>query len=483
MYKTISFSLSILSICAIAIAGCSSSDSDQSSVPSLNWSACNDDAQLECATLDVPRDYQEPNAGNISLALRRYRAPEATRKGTLLVHLGGQGAAADGVDDLVNGEDYDTPKAILDEFDLVGFDPRGSGDSTAIDCAAFAPTQVYIYPSTDEDFRMLESTASQFASDCFDKYGDFLLNIGSQAAVQDMERIRKALGEEKLNFFGVSFGTRMGALYLQNYPENSGNFVLDASASPNSSLRLMGAEQIAQMQMNLEVLLNNCDLVDPACNAEELIGIVDARMDDLIAENADREFDLFLGLLFFAADLSVASEAITPLVDYLQNRDLAKLEEVIGAIYDDNADVVTDNNLPIDIAVLCADDATRPDSVSLINDLNELNQISNSYAEFIIGNLISTCTGWPQATNPLPPITTNTAPRALLIGGITDQFTPIQGSRDMADAIGGYLIESAHNSHDVVFRPYRGTTCVDSAVTEFLLTGNLPTITECPARE
>jgi len=481
MNRTRFFSLSIMSICVIA--GCSSNNSEQSSNPTLNWLACSDNAQLECATLDVPRDYQEPSAGTIELSLRRNRAPEATRKGTLLVHLGGQGAAADAVDDLVNGEDYNTPTAIVDEFDLVGFDPRGSGGSTAIDCTAFFPAQVNIYPTVDEDFRMLESTASQLASDCYGKYGDYLLNIGSQAAVQDMEQIRKALGEEKLNFLGVSFGTRMGSLYLQNYPENSGNFVLDASASPDSSLRLMGAAQIAQMQMNLETLLSNCDLVDPGCNAEELIGIADTRMDNLIAENAGREFDLFLGLLVFAADLSVASEVISPLVDYLQNRDLVKLEEDIGEIYDEFADFVTDTNLPIDIAVLCADDAIRPDSDSLIRDLTELNQVSNIYAEYIIRNLISTCIGWPQAVNPVPPITTNTAPQSLIIGGTTDQFTPLQASRDMATAIGGYLIESAHGGHDIVFRPFRGTECVDSAVTEFLRTGNLPAVNECPARE
>jgi len=215
-----SFKVAIMSACTITLLGCSGSDNPVATA-TIEWLACDDNAQLDCATLEVPMDYLEPSAGTIGLALRRKAAPEATRKGSLLVHLGGQGAAADGVDDLANRDGYDTPDAILAEYDLVGFDPRGSGGSAPIDCDAFAPAEVNTYPTTDEDIRALETAATQFASDCYNKYGNFLLNIGSQAAVQDMDSIRVALGEEKLHFFGVSFGTRMGSLYLQNYWEQT----------------------------------------------------------------------------------------------------------------------------------------------------------------------------------------------------------------------------------------------------------------------
>jgi len=474
MFKTTLFRLSIFSICAIGISACSSSN--DTPAPALSWQACSDNVLLDCAKLKVPRDYQDASAGTIELALRRNPAPAATRKGALLVHLGGQGAAADGVDDLANPEDYATPDAILEAYDLVGFDPRGSGNSTPIDCSEFRNTKGNSYPTTSEEILMLETTASQYASDCFEKYGDFLLNIGSQAAAQDMDEIRKALGEQKLNFFGVSFGARMGSLYLQNYPLNSGNFVLDAPGSSDASLRLAGARQIAQMQMNLETLLGFCTAIDPTCNPEALIATADTRLDTLVAENADRELDLFLGMLVFASNLSDGPFLLDPLVNYLQNRDLAELEDILGQVYDEN--VEDEINSAIDLAVFCADDAARPDSSSLISDLAEFNQVSNIYSEYVVGTLTSNCTGWPQALNPVLPIATNQAPQALVIGGATDSVTPIQGARETTAAIDGWLIESAHTGHDTVFS--KGNNCVDTAVTEFLLTGTLPTITECP---
>jgi len=480
MYAKTLFQLPVLGICAIAIASCSSNSESLPPTPSLTWASCTDNDQVECATLAVPRDYQDTSAGNIELAIRRVPAPAATRQGALFVHLGGQGAAADGVDDLIDPDPngYATPDELLAQYDLIGFDPRGSGRSTPIECTTLNPAEFNSYPRTDEDFLNYEAQATQVARDCFDKHGDFLLNLGSAAAVQDMDQIRQALGEEKINFLAVSFGTRMASLYLQTFPEHSGRFVLDAPLTPDPSLRLAGTLQLSQIQMNLETLLNNCALVDPDCDPETLISEASTRMDTLIAEQANREFDLYLALLFFATDLSQAGGVIGPLVDYLQDRNLALLEADIGPFVEE-ADIGP--NGAIELAVLCADDSARPDSNQLISDLAELNQISNVYAELTMGWPISSCTGWPQATNPVAPITTNTAPQSLVIGGTTDQSTPIQGARETAAALGGYLIESEHAGHDTVYSI--GNDCVDSVVTEFLLTGNLPTITRCPFPE
>lgn len=163
------------------------------------------------------------------------------------------------------------------------------------------------------------------------------------------------------------------------------------------------------------------------------------------------------------------------MVNYLQVRDLETLEAPLGELYDEFNDFAP--LTAAELAVICADDAARPNVDLLINELAEFNQISNIFAESAIADTAAICIGWPEAINPLPPITTSVAPQALVIGGTTDPFTTIQESREMAAAIGGYFIESAHLGHGIVY--VDDNQCVDSVATDFLLTGMLPTMTEC----
>jgi len=476
--------LSVLNLCIVALAGCSSSDSEPA--PALSWTACSDDAQFECATLDVPRDYQQPDAGNIQLALRRKPAPAETRRGALLVNIGGQDAASKDADFLFN--DSLAPAALFEEYDVVGFDPRGTGGSTPVSCNEFFPEFTNPYPTSDEAIQQIVTARSQFASDCSEKVGDYLQLLGSQEVVNDMEEIRKAMGDEKLNYFGASFGTRAGALYLQSFPENSGAFVLDASVPPDSSLLSTLSLQLSQVQANLETLFSDCARIDPDCNPEELLRSAEARFNSLVAENEIPEANLLFEILFLSAeDLEFGDLVLGPLVVYLQDLDLAAFENSLTALFNsfdegDNEEEGDDDgeeNFARTAAVFCADDAARPDANSLISTLAELNQVSDLFAEFFLADIPPFCIGWPEALNPLEPITTNTAPRALIIGGASDIFSPIQGSRDLATSIGAHIIESAHTGHTTVYN--RGNTCVDAAVTDYLMSGNIPSISECPA--
>jgi len=458
------YQLPILSICMIVLAGCSSDKKDPPAAPALNWAECSDDERFDCATLDVPRDYLQRDAETIELALRRKTAPAATRKGVLLINAGGPGPALNDADNLV--DDSGVPDVLINEFDIVAFDPRGVGSSTPVDCQEFLTDEFNIYPITEEDIQNLANNRNQFAMDCSAKYGDYLQLLGSQEVVNDMEEIRQALGEEKLNFLGRSFGTRLGALYLQTYPQSSGAFVLDASVPPDSSIRQFSLNQLQQFQTNLETLLGDCARIDPTCNPTELIALAESRAETLLAENAEEEFGFLFEVLIASTlepDLT-GTLTLGPLVSYLQDRDINTFALAIQAIFNADAegdaegDEEGEEGDAHSAAVLCGDDSARPDASSLISDLAEFNQLANIFAEYLIGDLTSICVGWPEALNPVPPIATSTVPQALVIGGSTDPITPLQGSRDMAAAIGGYFLESEHTGHTTVFT-YRRTPC------------------------
>jgi len=473
MYEKTLQKLFVLSVILISLSGCS--ENIETKTP-LKWTACDDDATTECASVDVARNYDRSADGRINLNVRRKPAPALTRKGVLIVHLGGQEGAGNDAAALV--ESGLLPASLLKEYDIVSFDAHGTGDTANIDCDEFVLDVQITYPTTQEELLAIEAQRTKLANDCSMKEGDYLVHNGSHAAVTDMENIRLALGENKLNFLGLSFGTRMGSLYMQRYPQTTGKFVLDAAVPSDSSLRKMALLQLAAMQSNLEFVLSDCARIDSACNPVELLSIAEERMDTLIAEKAQREFDLFLGMLLFSTDIANGELVLGPLVDYLQNRDFEKLETIVGPFFDENLGPV-ETDTPNDLAIFCADDAARPNGAALIDDLAAFNQVSNLFAEHILGTFSSNCVGWPAATKPLAPIMTDKAPQALVIGGTSDAVTPIKGSQELATAIGAYFLESSHTGHSVAY--LEGNKCVDDTVTEFLITGLQPTVTECAA--
>jgi len=460
------------------LLGCADSDKSDTvatdpSSSSLVWEQCSDNEMVQCAILDVPKDYAQREGETIELALRRKAANSETRKGILMVHLGGQSAARD-VDDIVF--DSATPDIIFEEFDLIGFDTRGSGMSAPIDCEEFLTEEVNYYPTTDSLIQMLVDNRNLVATSCFEKYGSELQNTGTKVLVEDMEEIRQALGEEKLNYFGVSFGTRLGALYLQTYPEKSGAFVLDASMPPTSSNRELIVSQLSQSQANLEILFDGCTQIDPECDSAELLAAAELRINNLVLEGAAREFDLFYSVLSATVEFLDDGEiTLGPLVDYLQERNADTLEEPFGELVDEYIEPIS--FAAVEVAIICADDAARPDTATLVSDLDEFNQISDIFAEFKIADLAALCVGWPEALSPLATIASDTAPQALVIGGLTDPFTPVQSARDMASAIGAHYIESDHSGHGIVY--LGDSECIDTVATEFLRTGDAPSITAC----
>ncbi len=222
------------------------SPTQSAAASSLHWTGCGGGAQ--CATLDVPLDWThtDPAAAGrtIPMALIRYRAtgPASQRLGSLLVNPGGPGAS--GVA-FVRDDLSIIPTAIRARFDIVGFDPRGTGSSDPVDCLS-GPQQDTLYalppyPTDAAQTAAITTATKGLGAACLQHTGDELKHLSTVDVAKDMDALRLALGEQKLTYLGYSYGTYLGATYARLFPTHIRAFVLDGAIDPTQT----GTEMIA----------------------------------------------------------------------------------------------------------------------------------------------------------------------------------------------------------------------------------------------
>jgi len=445
----------------------------------LNWAKCDDaPAVFECSTLSVPMDYRVPEGKELDIALIRLPASGENRLGTLTIMIGGPAPYVEFTQVLVQFGVI--PDSVLASYDIVGFDQRGLGASTSVDCSEFGLEVAHPYPQNADHIAQMHADYSQMATDCFEKEGEILSHLGSMNVVRDMNSMRIALGDEQLNMIGNSFGTRFAVLYLQQFPESSGRVVLDASLPADPSLPGLFANSIAGREAGLLAALSECKSTDPDCKPDILLGSLNDRVNKLAIDNTRNslsEIALLERVISenILEDSEGAADYTPALIDYIASSDISFIESV--AIELDDTDLLKDPEFDaVYRALNCADDGDRPTVESLSLTLQELNNASDLFGESALG-ISSMCAGWPESVSPLAPMVTNTAPVSLVIGGTSDYALPSEISKEMAAQIGGVYIESAHDGHTGVFLDK--SKCLDNLVANFLIDGTLPEEQTC----
>jgi pimeloyl-ACP methyl ester carboxylesterase len=215
----------------------------------VTWGPCATagSAKVQCAHVLAPLDWTAPDGPAITLAMKRLAASKPlvdAASPDLFINPGGPGASA---------EDYldSFRTAGLEGFDIVALDPRGSGESTPVVCGSTAQLDAYFSlnsaPSTDAEKTTLIDGAKAFALQCRQNSGALLDHISTIEAVYDFDMVRQLLGDAKFNWLGTSYGTFIGAVYLELYPENAGRMVLDAAVNitENDSVSQMDGFELA----------------------------------------------------------------------------------------------------------------------------------------------------------------------------------------------------------------------------------------------
>jgi pimeloyl-ACP methyl ester carboxylesterase len=253
------------------LAGGVPAASAQIDPPRLAWHPCEQAPGFQCATAEVPRDYARPNGAKIELAVTRLPARDPARRiGSLFFNPGGPGAPVVEPLHLVGATLF---AGLNDRFDLVGFDPRGVGQSRpAIDCRVNQETEgLYAqpYPRTETlDPADLFARQSRYIRRCLDLNPGILPYVGTANVARDMDALRAALGEERLNYLGYSYGTYLGAVYANLFPRRYRALVLDSALDAeqwaNDPLEL-GLEQAAGFERALGRFFQACAADKAVC--------------------------------------------------------------------------------------------------------------------------------------------------------------------------------------------------------------------------
>ena len=256
----------------------------------LAWKSCSGDSldPLQCARLSVPFDYNNPSKGSFSLKLVKHPAKIRTKRvGSMLVNPGGPGFG--GTDLPENAESYFST-TLIDTFDIIGWDPRGTGESTpAVDCVdnydkyfTDDPT-----PETEAEHQVLIDVSKAFNAECEKRSGEILPYISTNATARDMDTIRAALGEEKITFFGFSYGSELGATWATMFPSTVRAAVLDGATDPTSNYMQGGLDQAKGFETEFTKFLAQCS-ANKKCPFYNN-GDAEGAFDELIKELDERQ--------------------------------------------------------------------------------------------------------------------------------------------------------------------------------------------------
>lgn len=195
----------------------------------INWRPCSTagDATKQCATVLAPLDYADPNGTAITLAIARTPSTASHPKGAIFTNPGGPGSSG------VGFLDYFDDHGLRNSYDIVSWDPRGTGGSTPVRC--FTDRQmdeliaVDYSPDTPQEVQQLIDVNEAFGQACLARSGALLQHISTADTVRDLDLLRQLLGRPKLDYFGFSYGTTIGAMYATMYPAKVGRMVLDGA--------------------------------------------------------------------------------------------------------------------------------------------------------------------------------------------------------------------------------------------------------------
>jgi pimeloyl-ACP methyl ester carboxylesterase len=439
----------------------------------IEWEPFSD--AVDVGTLEVPVDYDDPDGPRFELFLARYNAldPE-NRIGTLLVNPGGPGY---GGTDLVFGatQTYDRP--LLERFDIVGWDPRGTGESDPpIDCVDdFDP---YFgndsTPQTDAERAAYVEAARQFAAECEARSGDILQHVGTNDSARDIDVIRRALGEEQLSFFGFSYGSELGGVWATLFPDTVRALVVDGAVDPDADPELSAVQQIKGFEASLETFLAQCS-DDEGCafnNRGEAAGAYDALMTSLDAaplSGGEGRRLVNRDVAAVATLWAMYSEDFWPALAQslaaAQAGDGSGLLALFDAYYERSPEGTWGNQIEAFRIINCIDRDDRRTVEEIDAQMAAMHEAAPRLVpEGALGTYV--CTFLPPSTQPRIDIAATGDVPVVVIGTTGDPSTPLDSTRRMVDAFGdGRLVVVQANRHT----GYGVNRCVIDVVNSYLI--------------
>ncbi|MFF0075975.1 alpha/beta hydrolase [Streptomyces sp. NPDC005494] len=445
----------------------------------LTWKGCGTKSYpaLQCATVRAPLDHDDPSGRQITLALSRVPHTAKTSQGPLLVNPGGPGGSGLSMAGFVAAS---LPAKVAAQYDVIGFDPRGVGKSRpALDCVPkyFAPVRPDTVPDSYEAKKTARNRAASFAAACGEKHGDLLPFMDTVSAAKDLDVVRRALGADRINYFGYSYGTYLGAVYAKLFPERVRRLVLDSIVDPDGvwyedNLGQDHAFDARHKAFAAWVARNDATYGLGGDPAE--VEAAWYRMRDAVKKHpaagkvgpGELE-DTFMPGGYYNGYWPRLAETFAAYVNEGDQEALATAYEDFGAV-----DRSGDNGYSVYAAVQCRDAAWPRTWSSWRNDTWQ----AHRKAPFMSWNNTwynAPCATWP--VEPLEPVrvTNDAIPPALLFQATDDAATPYEGGVTMSRRLKGsaLVVEQGGGNHGISLS---GNDCLDAYLVDYLTDGTLP---------
>ncbi|MFJ8474449.1 alpha/beta hydrolase [Kitasatospora sp. NPDC094011] len=441
----------------------------------------------QCATLKAPLDYAKPDGKTLDLALIRSRAKdEQHRIGSLLFNFGGPGAS--GVATLpALAPVY---ASLNTRYDLVSFDPRGVGDSAGVKClddrAMDVNAAVDSTPDTPAAVKGLDDSNAQFTAACERNSGPVLPYVDTESAARDLDLMRQVLGDQKLSYFGISYGTQLGGVYAHLFPKEVGRVVLDSVVDPTKDPQQAALGQAQGFQLALDDFMKACATQDAAaCPTGSGGADGTARITDLLQKleqaplptSSGRQLTESLAITGIAGALyskQTWPALASGLTEAMQAGSGDTLLQLADSLLGRDPDGHYNNLNAANRAISCVDARQRYSDQDVEQQLPQFRDASPVFGAFTAWGLTG-CTGWPvPGRTDHPDVSAPGAAPILVVGTTGDPATPVEGARTMAQQLGAgvgvtvTLNGEGHGGYNT------GNPCLKRTVDAYLLDGTVP---------
>lgn len=428
-------------------------------------------AEIECARVQVPRNYADPNGEKITIFVsrRKARLPES-RIGTLFLNPGGPGGPTF---DLVRAASKLVSPTVLDRFDLIGVDPRGTERSTPLKCDA--PRQSIdprLLDATPPEARTARRTYSSIAQRCRDAEGSRLDYMDTETAARDLDAVREALNEAAISYLGISYGTYLGAVYATLFPNRTRAAILDSGIDPARFGTPVVTDRFEATERALDSFLAACsDGRLTPCNFNDGSDLTDKyrllrERQTVNGSATEIQFD----------------DTVASLIGFPRNGwpILGRaLQEVWSNGRGSFRQLSTDNQSarepstiqPFDtfsnttnIAVNCRDGIISRDLDSYQRTRTDIAVVAPRFSSLISDSLVTiTCLDWASPVAPQVPLRPSSS--VVVIGNTLDLTTPLKWSQGLAASMGAPLVVREGGGHGAVDK----SACVRDIVARFLV--------------
>lgn len=452
----------------------------------VEFVACGEN--LFCADVEMPMNWDDPSSEPITIATSYRQADKKNPIGFVLFNPGGPGAS--GYDWVLESSDFLGTKKLRENFNIMGFDPRGVGRSSAVSCLTDAENDEFLYGvtgfelGTEEDIQFARAATKEFGERCLEATGELLAHVDTVSAAKDMDVLRAVLGQQKLNYLGYSYGSLLGTIYANLFPERVGQFVLDGAIDPTVSDEQQTLFQIEAFEKALMAFLESCEQFQDC----PFTGFVEGDLETIkefflgletvpLPTSSGRDLTIWAAVTGMIMPLY--SESYWPYLatafDTALNNGEGDMFLVLADLYNDRSEdgTYSTNTLAANYAISCLDSRASTNTFSMRRQNNALLRAAPTLGRYWQFGALR-CESWPFEVKQQPASYAATgAPTILVVGTTGDPATPYAQAQALAGRIldDAFLLTYNGEGHTVYGQE---VTCVDSVVDKFFMTGQLP---------